>query len=176
MKYLLALIITFAAPEKITIFNFNQNSNLRNWRIVDDVVMGGRSEGNFKITSEGNGMFWGNVSLENNGGFSSVRYVFNKTNVKGYTKIVIRVKGDRKDYQFRLKANSNDYYSYIMPFSTLGEWETIEIPLDEMYPSFRGRKLSMSNFSGDSIEEIAFLIANYKAEEFKLLIDSIELQ
>lgn len=176
MKYLLALIILFTIPETITIFNFKQNSNLTNWRIVDDVVMGGKSEGNFQINKEGYGMFWGNVSLENNGGFSSVRYVFSKTNVEDYSRIVMRIKGDGKNYQFRIKGNSKDYYSYIMPFSTSGDWETIEIPLDDMYPSFRGRKLNMSNFSGNSIEELALLIANYKAEDFVLLIDKIELQ
>jgi hypothetical protein len=43
-----------------------------------------------------------------------------------------------------------------------------------MYPSFRGRKLNQPNFSKDSIEEI-LLIGNKKKEEFKLLIDKIEL-
>ena len=45
-----------------------------------------------------------------------------------------------------------------------------------MYPSFRGRKLNQANFSNDYIEEIAFLIANKRQENFKLLIDKIELK
>jgi len=158
------------------IVNINSNSDTSNWKIVDDVVMGGRSEGNFKITKDGYGNFWGNVSLENNGGFSSVRYVFGKTNIKDYSKIVMRIKGDGKDYQFRIKAHSKDYYSYVKPFYTSGDWEIIKIELKDMYPSFRGRKLDMHHFSSNSIEELAFLIANYKAEEFSLLIDKIELQ
>ena len=52
----------------------------------------------------------------------------------------------------------------------------IQIPLQEMYPSFRGRKLAQPNFSSDHVEEIAFLIGNKKPESFKLMIDKIELK
>jgi hypothetical protein len=50
--------------------------------------------------------------------FSSVRYRFQKIQVKEYTSIVIKLQGDGKEYQFRIKSNSGDYYSYIAPFST----------------------------------------------------------
>lgn len=158
------------------IFDFNQTANIKDWMIVDDVVMGGRSSGNFTLSPEGYGVFEGSVSLENNGGFSSVRYGFEKIKVKEFTKITLKIKGDGKDFQFRLKSNSDDYYSYISSFSTTGEWEEIEIPLKDMYPSFRGRKLDLPNFSKDYIEEIAFLIGNKNKENFKLLIDAIELK
>ena len=59
-----------------TIFDFSKESDLRNWRIVDDVVMGGKSDGNFYINKDGHATFSGTVSLENNGGFSSVRHWF----------------------------------------------------------------------------------------------------
>ena len=95
------------------IFDFDIQSDSSNWRVVDDVVMGGRSSGSFTIDENGHGVFKGNVSLENNGGFSSLRYRFKKLKTKGYTKVVLRVKGDGKSYQFRVKANSSDYYSYI---------------------------------------------------------------
>ena len=158
------------------IFDFNNESNLENWVIVDDVVMGGRSSGTFGLNADGHGVFQGAVSLENNGGFSSVRYRFQKMPTKGSTKVVIQLKGDGKKYQFRIKANSSDYYSYISSFETNGQWQDIEISLKDMYPSFRGRRLDQPNFSADSIEEVAFLIGNKKKEEFKLLLDKIELQ
>ena len=62
------------------IFDFNQTNPVNHWTVVDDVVMGGRSYGRFSIDSEGHGVFSGNVSLENNGGFSSLRYRFEKIN------------------------------------------------------------------------------------------------
>ncbi len=158
------------------IFDFNKTSNIKNWIVIDDVVMGGKSSGSFNLNSDGYGVFVGDISLENNGGFSSVRYRFEKILINKSTKISIRIKGDGKKYQFRIKSNSGDYYSYISPFSTTGEWQEIEIPLKDMYPSFRGRKLDQPNFSNDGIEEITFLIGNKNKEKFLLLIDKIELK
>ncbi|MCC8359772.1 CIA30 family protein [Salinimicrobium sediminilitoris] len=158
------------------IFDFNKESNIREWVIVDDVVMGGRSSGEISLNEDGHGVFEGEVSLENNGGFSSVRYRTGRIAVKDHSKVVVRLKGDGKEYQFRIKGDTGDEYSYVVPFSTSGKWEEIEIELKDMYPTFRGRKLDMPNFSNDHFEEIAFLIGNKKKEKFKLVIDRIELR
>lgn len=176
MKHLICMILLFSSISPKVIFDFNKNSDINDWTIVDDIVMGGASSGTFKLNSDGFGVFQGSISLDNNGGFSSVRYRFPKTKVKDYTRIILKIKADGKNYQFRVKSNSGDYYSYIAPFSTSGDWQEIEIPLKDMYPSFRGRKLDQANFSKDYIEEIAFLIGNKKRENFKLMIDKIELK
>ncbi|NRD22794.1 CIA30 family protein [Winogradskyella litoriviva] len=160
----------------MTIFNFNSDSNISNWKIVDDVVMGGRSNGEFKLSNEGYGEFSGKISLENNGGFSSVRYAFETLNSSGYSKFIIRIKGDGKMFQFRVKANSNSRHSYIYKFNTTRDWQTIEIPFKEMSPSFRGYALDIPNYNGEQMENITFLIGNKKEESFMLLIDSIILK
>ena len=72
------------------IFNFTKSSDVSGWMVVDDIVMGGRSSGFFQLDKDGYGMFTGEVSLENNGGFSSVRYDFNSMQTNGYKKITIR--------------------------------------------------------------------------------------
>ncbi|MBO72052.1 MAG: hypothetical protein CMD35_00410 [Flavobacteriales bacterium] len=61
-------------------------------------------------------------------------------------------------------------------FSTSGKWEDIEINLNTMFPSFRGRKLDLPNLSEKLIREIAFLIANKSEEYFELVIDGIEFK
>ena len=158
------------------IIDFSKKIDIENWIIVDDVVMGGKSSGSFKLSNDGHGLFEGSISLENNGGFSSVRYRFERKLIKESTKIILKLRGDGKQYQFRIKSNTGDYYSYISPFSTTGEWQEIEILLKDMYPSFRGRRLDQPNFSSEYIEEITFLIGNKSQEQFKLLIDQIELK
>ena len=162
--------------ETILIFDFNKESNLKKWTVINDAVMGGKSVGDFYLNSDGNGVFEGDVSLENNGGFSSVKYKLTKIDIKNASKINLIVKGDGKNYQFRLKAKSKDRHSFVSKFSTTGEWQQIEITLKDMYPSFRGRKLDIPNFSESYIEEIAFLIGNKSAEHFKLIIDKIEFK
>tara|TARA_B110001450_G_scaffold119187_1_gene112372 strand:- start:91 stop:600 length:510 start_codon:yes stop_codon:yes gene_type:complete len=169
-------MVLFSSLSSFIIFDFNKNSSISNWVVVDDVVMGGRSTGNFKLNKDGNGVFYGNVSLDNNGGFSSLRHGFNKLNIEKFKTLVLKIKGDGKNYQFRIKHKSSDYASYITSFSSSGEWQEIEIPINSMYPSFRGRKLDEPNFSHKSVEEITFLIANKKNEDFMLIIDKIELK
>ena len=175
MKFLFGTIIFFMLINPLTIFDFNKDSNIRDWQIVNDGVMGGLSVGNFTLGTDGHGIFEGEISLENNGGFSSVRHRFDKIRVTKESYISIRLKGDGKNYQFRVKDDSNNYYSYITNFKTTGEWEEIKILLMDMYPSFRGRKLDLPNFSKDYIEEIVFLIGNKKAEKFELFLDKIVL-
>jgi NADH dehydrogenase [ubiquinone] 1 alpha subcomplex assembly factor 1 len=159
-----------------TIYNFTAQSNPQDWIIIDDVVMGGRSNGNFTISDDGHGIFSGAVSLENNGGFSSVRHQFTKLNTIEDSKVVIRLKGDGKDYQFRIKDKKNAYYSYITTFKTNGEWQNVTIHVKDLYPSYRGRTLDLPNFAGGPMEEIVFLIGNKKNESFQLVIDKIELE
>ena len=69
--------------ESKTIFEFNKNSDIESWQVVDDVVMGGRSVGKFFLNNEGYGEFEGDVSIENNGGFSSIR-LFKRVYTKPY--------------------------------------------------------------------------------------------
>lgn len=171
----LFILILLTTMNTIIIYDFNKASANNDWKIIDDGVMGGLSQGKFLIDSDGNGVFQGTISLENNGGFSSVRYQFDKINTNKESKIVIHLKGDGKQYQFRIKDKYDSYYSYITTFDTSGEWETIEIKLADLYPSFRGQKLNLPNFQSDSLEEIVFLIGNKKNESFKLILDQIEL-
>jgi hypothetical protein len=167
------ILLTSATPHLV--FDLNKTTSLKNWQIVDDGVMGGKSNGYFKLNAEGHGIFSGDISLKNNGGFSSVRYNGAKTVIEKHTKIKLTVKGDGKSYQFRLKANAEDYYSYTATFKTTGKWETIEIPLKSMYPTFRGRTLDQPNFEHQQFEAMTFFIGNKIQESFKLLIDKIEL-
>ncbi len=159
-----------------TFYSFDSKTNLNEWVIVNDDVMGGVSKSNLITNKDYNGVFFGNISIENNGGFASVRFNFKRLNISKYKSIILKIKGDQKEYQFRIKESLNDYHSYVYPFSTSGEWEFIKIPLNKMYPSFRGRSLNMKNFNKDYFEQVSFLISNKKNVNFNLLIDSIILE
>ena len=160
----------------LLLFDFSASSNWSAWEIENDVVMGGNSTSDLSRSKEGNALFSGYVSLENNGGFASMQYHFEPKDISGYDKAVIRLKGDGKEYQFRIKANLRERASYIYTFKTTGEWQTIEIPLNQMEPTYRGNKLNLPNFNQDKLQEVRFLIGNGKAENFVLEIDKIELQ
>lgn len=160
----------------LTVFDFSDEEEWSNWQIENDRVMGGKSTAELVRNNAGNAVFRGSVSLENNGGFASVQYRFSAIDVAEYSKAILRVKGDGKRYQFRVKANLSDRYSFIQYFETNGEWQTIEIPLEEMYPVYRGRDVDRPNFDADQIEEVRFLIGNGKPQDFALEIDKIMLE
>jgi len=158
------------------IFNFNKTSNISNWKVVNDVVMGGKSNGTFQIDESGYGEFKGAVSLENNGGFSYLRYRLTQLNINNFKKIKVELKGDGKKYQFRVKPSINCQQSYITHFQTTGKWQTIEIELSNLIPTYRGNKLNLPNYSGEYIEELGFLIGNKKNESYHLTLHKISLE
>ncbi len=159
----------------LTLFTFSPKADISQWKIVDDVVMGGESNGKFELTKEGYGHFYGKVSLENNGGFSMVQYNAPTTSVTNYAEVHIRLKGDGKRYQVRVKAKDSEQFSYIYYFQTSGDWQTVIVPFNGMEAFYRGRKLDKPNFPGAQLDELAFLIGNGKEENFSLEIDKIEL-
>lgn len=176
MIYLLTLILMTMTTQDYTIVDFEKGIDLSRWRIVDDVVMGGRSDGNFEIDDEGHGHYHGKVSLENNGGFSSLRYrPAAAIVVSSHTHIEVRVKGDGKRYQLRVKNSANEPQSYIQYIETDTDWQTMRVPIHEMYPTYRGRVLDMPNFAGETIGELAFLIGNKEPQSFSLQIDYVKL-
>jgi hypothetical protein len=158
------------------IYTFTGQTKVNEWRIVNDGVMGGLSKSSLLLTDDGHGQFSGHVSLENSGGFASIQLNKSITVEEENRFIVLRVKGDKKAYEFRLKGEVSQYESYVHQFTTTGEWENIKLPLSEFYPQFRGRKLNIPNFNFKSIEQVSFLIANKQEEDFKLLIDWIGLE
>lgn len=162
--------------QNIVLFDFKSDTAIQEWKTVDDVVMGGRSNSKFSLNSAGYGVFEGTVSLENNGGFASVRYGFPPIDIRGFKKVVIRLRGDGKRYQFRIRKNPNDYFAYVCEFQSSTDWQIVEIPLHEMEPKFRGVQLDLPNFDGEILSEIAFLISNKKNEHFRLTLDRIILE
>lgn len=174
---LLFVIIPFLIGSSVNfLFESTKKKDIKNWSVVDDAVMGGRSSGNFYFDKSGLGVFSGKVSTENNGGFSSVHFNPGEIDVGDYRTIHLKIKGDGKKYQLRIKSSLQDYQSYINTFETNGKWQVIDLKLNSLYPSFRGRRLDMPNFESNSFEELTFLIANKRNESFELTIDEIWLE
>lgn len=160
----------------LTLYDFRQNGRPAGWTIVNDGVMGGLSKGSVSVDEQGNGIFRGTVSIENNGGFSLARLSIEPVSTRGFRAISIALRGDGKRYQLRIKSRRNQMHAYTRRFDTSGEWERITVRFDELMPTFRGRRLDLPAYAADQIEEIGFLIGNKKKEDFELAIQSIGLE
>jgi NADH dehydrogenase [ubiquinone] 1 alpha subcomplex assembly factor 1 len=154
---------------------FEANNGAR-WFVVDDVVMGGMSDGRVTYMDDGLLHFYGLVSTANNGGFSSIRMRPGSVELDEVEAFEIKLKGDGKAFQFRVKSDEYQRYSYAYTFKTSGEWEVIRIPFKEMQATFRGRKVDVPPYPGKKIDEVAFLIGNKINESFDLIVERIEVR
>jgi len=178
IKYILVLLLLSLSNNSTMkkIYTFSTQTNIKEWRVVNDGVMGGVSKSSLVLNDTGKGQFSGHVSLANNGGFASIQLNTVTKLAKENKFIILRVKGDGKYYEFRLAGELSQSESYVHKFATSGEWENIKLSISEFYPQYRGRKLNMPNFNFESIKQLSFFIANKKEEDFELLIDWIGLE
>jgi len=75
------------------------------WASITDTVMGGVSIAELEFSPEGLLTFSGRVSLENNGGFASVRTQSAQIDLSAYKGLLLKVRGDGKRYSLNLGSN-----------------------------------------------------------------------
>jgi len=158
--------------------DFDPKSHL-NWNVINDAVMGGISESKFEILPNQTGQFSGQVSLENNGGFASVRALLVESVSGSFEKITLRVKGDGKIYSFRIRTDENfDGVVYASSFTTVkDQWTEHEFSPDDFIPTFRGRILNnVLPLNVQQIKQIGFLISEKQSGNFHLIIDWIKIE
>jgi monofunctional biosynthetic peptidoglycan transglycosylase len=144
------------------------------WLAINDDVMGGKSRGGILRTDEGF-RFEGDLSLANNGGFSSVRRALQAAPV-GAERVYLYLKGDKRRYQLRLRHDDRrDGISWAADFDTSGEWQAIELDLSSFKPVFRGRTvLNAGPVRADSISQVGLLIADKRSGPFRLDVRHLE--
>ena len=104
--FVIAIIIQIISSSNLfsqIIYDFNSEKQLQDWTIVNDDVMGGVSSSQLEFDDSGNILFSGKISLKNNGGFASMRCNLSTFNYSSKKAINIRLKGDGKMYQLRIK-------------------------------------------------------------------------
>jgi monofunctional biosynthetic peptidoglycan transglycosylase len=172
-----ALLASVEASVEVSsklLFGFNSEVEKLPWRIVLDGVMGGLSTGNIEV--DGDAMvFTGSTSLQNNGGFSSIRAPIELGSLQSFDTLRIRVKGDGRSYIFGARKQygmGGDSYWHTFE-TTKGQWETIDIPLESMERHFFGQQL-LGMIQPGEVRGIEFYVYDKKAGPFRLEIDSIE--
>jgi monofunctional biosynthetic peptidoglycan transglycosylase len=152
-------IIDFANPEEVR------------WTIVNDGVMGGLSTSDLELTAEGTTLFTGYLSLENNGGFASVRAAFEDMDLSEFEGVRARIRGDGRSYQIRWRLDGSfDGVSYAAEFeTTTGEWTEIDLPFERFQPTFRGRvPRGVGPLDPARIRQMGILIGDKREGSFKL--------
>ena len=158
-----------AATDKI-VYDFQNTTNTTAWQVVNDDVMGGISTSTFRLTN-GVALFQGKVSLENNGGFASVRSLPGRHDLAGSDAFVVRVRGDGRSYKFTARTDPGlDSAIYQSVFTTKkGEWEEHRLPFKQFIPTYRGRVLTGEPpLDPAKVTSLGFLISDKQDGPFQL--------
>lgn len=146
------------------------NATAGQWDVINDGVMGGRSTSRVERTAAGTLRFTGHVSLENNGGFASSRTDLGPLDLSAGEGVAIRVRGDGRRYQLRLRMRPGDRIAYKAEFETEPtQWTEIRLPFRDFRPTFRGRTPSDAPpLDPETIGQLGFLIADEREGPFEL--------
>jgi len=180
LPLLLALFIMQAVAEKPLqpLLDFAGPDTVQKWQAVNDGVMGGVSDGRFKITPDKTMEFSGRLSLENNGGFASVRTKPTNFNIHAGDTLVVRVKGDGREYVLNIYTKSRRMafsYRTALP-TTKDEWTEVSVPLEDFIPtSFGNRVQGMRPVEPDQINSLGFMLSDKKPGPFRLEVDWLKI-
>ena len=179
LRTLLLIVCLGGVPvlaEDRVLFRFDDADTAKAWQTVNDGVMGGRSDGRFKINDDKNMVFYGTLSLENNGGFASVRSRDVKLGLKDGDLIVIRVRGDGREYNLNLSVpRSIGRNSYRQPFKTKkDEWIEVTLPMEKFVATWRGRVFPNETFDARNITGMGIQLSDKQAGPFKLEVEWIK--
>ena len=177
MKHLIIIFLLFQTivfPQNVIMLDPSKKIGIDNWGIVNDGVMGGISQYNIDLNEENNIIFAGNVSLENNGGFASIRRGFDGSQLKESSVFLLRIKGDGNIYKFRLTMKGS-YANYSANFKTIkGQWVDIEIPVENFQPYYFGRSIRAPKLKVQKVNSMGILISDKQEGNFLLEIEHIK--
>jgi len=160
--------------EPMLLFDFEEEKQVETWFTINDTVMGGVSSSRVYMPEEGIARFEGTVSLENNGGFASIRSKDGQYDLSAYDGVLVRVKGDGQEYKLNIKTNTQfDSVMYQARFKTkAGEWDEVMVPFSSFKATFRGRRVpSEDPVDTSKIKTFGFMISDKQDGPFKLDID-----
>jgi hypothetical protein len=167
-----------SAPDddSLLLADFPASTQKLTWQVVNDNVMGGRSEGGFRL-GEGSLLFTGTTNTDG-GGFSSIRSEARPFDLGAYDGVRLRVRADGRTYTFRLTTSDtrNERYqpSYWADFETHGDgWEVIDVPFDRFRPRWRGRWLEGPELNPGAIDGLGLMIYDKRDGPFRLEVDWI---
>lgn len=179
--FLALLMVTTAMAEDtlIPLFDFTEADPAKQWQTVNDGVMGGVSEGKFKITDAKTMEFFGTLSLANNGGFASVRTKAKKLSMEKGDTLVAKIRGDGRQYMLNLYPNKQRMaYSYRATVQTKkDEWIEVKVPLEKFEATSFGRIVKNAGLvKPEEINALGFMLGDKKAGPFKMEIEWIKVE
>jgi NADH dehydrogenase [ubiquinone] 1 alpha subcomplex assembly factor 1 len=151
--------------------DFTNPKTMRDCWIVNDGVMGGVSQS--RLREDPQGMFFeGLVSLENNGGFASMRSLVQFP--PGTQSLELLAKGDGKQYKLILRTATAPRVTYAADFIAESTWQTHQFNLNQFKSTFRGQAVNAPALSFADVIEFGILISNNQAGSFAIQLKTLQ--
>ena len=177
MPYLNTCIISLIMVFNPFLIDFAK-SDLSNWRIVNDGVMGGLSQGKVEETDNGF-LFYGKVSLANNGGFTSYRSPNTDFDLGAYETVTVRYKAEGIEQALQLSVDERFYIpNYKVGLAISEEWVTKTFKLKEIKQFRLGEPTGvyLSKEALDKVIRLSFITNEKKEGDFKLWVDYVKFE
>lgn len=156
--------------------DFGLEKDGSNWGVTNDTVMGGRSQGNAQLT-ENTVSYHGRISLENNGGFSSLKSRYAPIDLSGYEYLEMRIKSKGSRFAFTLDMSRRFYLPYYKQLveTESEDWEVIKLKMSDfkLYRMSRTNKQSLTDEDAARLIRIGFISDDKREIDFELEIDYI---
>jgi len=146
------------------------------WYIINDTVMGGRSQSRWVNRASEGGVFDGTLSLENYGGFTSVRSSQVDSLKAPHDTFVLRVRGDGRTYRFTVRSEQvRRGINYQRDFKTeAGKWLEVRLSIPEFQARWRGQAVRGAPvLRAEHVRSVGFLLADKTPGPFRLEVGSI---
>ena len=136
--------------------------------------MGGISHGSpARNKATGNLKFWGSLSMENNGGFATIRTEVDAGAFTGAKGVHIKVKGDGRQYKFMAMKEGKGRYQIDLD-TVAGEETDVQIHFKDMEYWYWGwKKDNMPGLEGGDVVAVGFMIADKNETPFELEIMTV---
>ncbi|MEM8708558.1 MAG: CIA30 family protein [Actinomycetota bacterium] len=142
------------------------------WFIVNDGVMGGRSDARGGVAD--GVLAWEGTIVTQGGGFSSIRGPVDGE-LAGASELVLRIRTDGRAFELLADDAGSTRVTHYNPIdATGGDWEEVVVPLTGMEARIFGSLVDADAFQPDRANQIGVILADGMDGDFAFEIDWID--
>ena len=156
--------------------DFSNSDAVRDWRVVNDGVMGGLSQGT-RFAEDDHMTFQGTINT-NGGGFSSLRLPMSRGVLADATAMTLTLRSDGRQYSLTFRTSErwrgrSVSYQIDIPTTAPDRWTEVTVPFSDMRTSVFGRSVRAAPFDPADVREMGIILADGIDGEFSLQLKQI---
>ena len=166
-------VFAMSCPVNMTL---NSAEAVKQWRSVNDGVMGGRSSGGPKFHDDH--MVFDGIINTNGGGFSSIRRVVPPAALSNFSALKFRIKSDGRKYKLTMRTDARYGWRQVsfqapLPQTTTGDWDDVIVAFENVKASVHGQAVVGVKFDVSKVQSLGIILADGRDGPFRLGVKEI---